>query len=67
MIGPFHFICLACQQEASKQAKKLTKYYMGEFYTKEYKDSLKCSEYSMSTQEKNIFCDAQLGLKLLYL
>ena len=52
MIGPFHFICLACQQEASKQAKTLTKYYMGEFYTIEYKDSLKCSEYSMSTQDK---------------
>ena len=36
MIGPFHFICLACQQEASKQAKTLTKYYMGELYTMEY-------------------------------
>ena len=58
MIGPFHFICLACQQEASKQAKTLTKYYMGKFYTMEYGLSLKCLEYSMSTQEKNIFCDA---------
>ena len=36
MIGPFHFTCLACQQEASKQAKTLTKYYMGELYTMEY-------------------------------
>ena len=58
MIGPFHFICLACQQEASKQAKTLTKYYMGELYTMEYGliEMLRIlNEYS---GKKHFFCDA---------